>query len=884
MNDDNPSPGVGLARCVRTRFPCAHITGVDFSVESAGLTEPSLDDCLVIDAWNISKAASHYIDVEQLLTAERHAYWLPASDVEVHMLAHQADKHHCVADVRDRILCPSVSALEAILKPCVGAAQILDFKVPLFMLVEDDTSVQEVYAWSLSQAYPLYVKGVHFGAQLCHSWSAVASSVYYLKKDLRQPVYIQRAESGFQKGLAFAAVNGELTGSLMLTKTVTTMLEKGWSGHLAPVPNELQEKLKVFVRNTKWTGGGEIEYMESLDGNRWLIDFNPRFPAWIGASVLAHVNLPGALLQHVLNQRDGSVPLPIDVSVNSRLAECYYTRTVVELISNRCAPVITAGPDSGTHLPLGGAPRQHASRFAVAAGLVHEDGGDHGGAESKKKKQGRAKDDGLWCQPTSIVGATFSARTPRLALYEEFKASLTKCVPTTRTITELSPFCSSSINAMSDPAFLYADLDRICPRLEEIAKLRTPCYVLSQSGVDSCVASCRNALQIACTRANVPHCSISASIKTNPHHEVLKRAWAGGCHAEGISKAEIRAALFAGFPMTECVLNGPGKFVDARDPELLAATEKYFSDPAERKPLRAIFADSLSDLEHLLTLVHDPNHWIKARIIGVRFAPSHSTLFSRFGVRQDAVSIRVAANLLSKLPAHVDIGIHFHFAASALGLGGWHSHVCSLLNVVRELQMLLGPSRPIKVLDLGGGWPSRMLDDAATVNVLTSVLTTAMSLFPQLREVYLEPGKSLTERAGGLVSTVTALREVAMSQLPAMDSTTVTLPYPQLPSLRAAVVDGCFCDVGAIIAHPHPMLHLNNESSEWKMLSVGKDEVLGRICMEWDKLAIGVKLPDQVKVGDKMLLAFTGAYDMSQSFGFGYGKLPDINTDIVWMP
>ncbi len=56
---------------------------------------------------------------------------------------------------------------------------------------------------------------------------------------------------------------------------------------------------------------------------------------------------------------------------------------------------------------------------------------------------------------------------------------------------------------MCDASLLYADLDRVCPRVNELDALRTPCYVLSESGVDACIRACRTALERACALAGM---------------------------------------------------------------------------------------------------------------------------------------------------------------------------------------------------------------------------------------------------------------------------------------------------------------------------------------------------------------------------------------------
>jgi len=67
------------------------------------------------------------------------------------------------------------------------------------------------------------------------------------------------------------------------------------------------------------------------------------------------------------------------------------------------------------------------------------------------------------------------------------------------------------------------------------------------------------------------------------------------------------------------------------------------------------------------------------------------------------------------------------------------------------------------------------------------------------------------------------------------------------------------------------------ERKYWKPLRPGKDQILGRICMEFDQFG-WVKLPEDLKVSDIILVRECGAYDMSMSYIFGDAKQRDIKS------
>jgi carbamoyl-phosphate synthase large subunit len=65
----------------------------------------------------------------------------------------------------------------------------------------------------------------------------------------------------------------------------------------------LIELAQKFVKATHWKGGFEIEIMMSADGKPYIMEVNPRFPAWIYLSVGAGQNQPASLVKMALGEK-----------------------------------------------------------------------------------------------------------------------------------------------------------------------------------------------------------------------------------------------------------------------------------------------------------------------------------------------------------------------------------------------------------------------------------------------------------------------------------------------------------------------------------------------------------------------------------------------------
>jgi carbamoyl-phosphate synthase large subunit len=86
-----------------------------------------------------------------------------------------------------------------------------------------------------------------------------------------------------------------------MRKLYITDKGKAWSG-ITLQDDDLLELANKFVKATKWRGGCEIELMRTLDGRPFIMEVNPRFPAWIYLTAGAGQNQPAALTLMALGE------------------------------------------------------------------------------------------------------------------------------------------------------------------------------------------------------------------------------------------------------------------------------------------------------------------------------------------------------------------------------------------------------------------------------------------------------------------------------------------------------------------------------------------------------------------------------------------------------
>ena len=584
-----------------------------------------------------------------------------------------------------------------------------------------------------------------------------------------------------------------------------------------------------MVLELSWTGGSEVEFVQTIDGTRYLIDWNPRYPAWIfGAIAAVDINLPLALVRAAALKLFGitlcSCEMQRKLESNQLISPTstgYFVRTVIEQRNSGVQPVTTSGPNDSTLLSTsvcisskgGGVGRPHPSRNTDAGKLL---------------------------QQVESTGSPLSSghRSPNLVRSRQLLS-----------VDRLEQGLAA--NQRSTP-LIFLDHQAIRSAISRMKET-----------VNTCLSECNKQVSMSLM------VEFALSIKTNPSPDVLSTALGEGMISEAISLIEVRAALAAGFPAKDIILNGPGKWFDH------IGTEKKLSIS-----LRAVIADSAMELDRLTQAVvsgrilndaYTSQLAIEgAEFIGVRLAIPGTG--SRFGADTSNSSVlRQLAASLQRLPAKQKTVFHFHFASSTLGVPAWTTAVKAAMSAARTIDRMA--TRDCSMLDFGGGWAHNTFTDPSAVKSLTDIFSTAIKNFPALTRVVFEPGKALVQSAGTLVTRVLSVRESSI-QLRESRSNSDDDDSTDKANDRIAVLDTSIAELPDILSHDHAMAWLSqnyNNCSVWQPMSAsgGTDALYGRICMEHDVLAGSIKLPTDLRAGDFISISSMGAYDVSMAYRFG---------------
>ncbi|MFO7669196.1 MAG: ATP-grasp domain-containing protein [Bacteroidales bacterium] len=145
--------------------------------------------------------------------------------------------------------------------------------------------------------YPLMVKGKFYDAYLAYNEEQVRMNYNKISAKWGLPVIIQEFIKGTEVNVvALGDGYGNTIGAVPMRKQFITDKGKAWSGITLDDPKLLELTYRI-IKAMKWRGGMELELVKTNKNERYIIEINPRIPAWVYLAVGAGQNLPEALVK-----------------------------------------------------------------------------------------------------------------------------------------------------------------------------------------------------------------------------------------------------------------------------------------------------------------------------------------------------------------------------------------------------------------------------------------------------------------------------------------------------------------------------------------------------------------------------------------------------------
>ncbi len=299
-NVDNPGPGVPLIRGIKE--------SENFKGEIIGLIYDALEpgpylNSIVNNSYIIPYPSGGldilFERIKYIHQIENIDIIIPTLDAELFGFAKLESK---LSELGIKTFLPSTEQL--ILR---GKDKLAAFCQDNGILVPENilaTSQQDIYNVSSKFNFPVVVKGIFYDAKIANNLDEVFSAFNSLSSKWGLPIVIQEYISGEEYNVTTLGDGlGNTIGAVAMKKLYVTDKGKGWSG-VTIYDNKLIELSKNIMSKIKWKGGAELEFMKEEKSNKYyLLEMNPRFPAWVYLSVAAGQNLPYSLVQLALGEK-----------------------------------------------------------------------------------------------------------------------------------------------------------------------------------------------------------------------------------------------------------------------------------------------------------------------------------------------------------------------------------------------------------------------------------------------------------------------------------------------------------------------------------------------------------------------------------------------------
>ena len=295
-NTDNPGPGVPVIRALKE--------SVEFEVRIVGLFYENLEPGIYMEGlcdrvFQIpypSTGSDELIDrIEEIHRSEPINVLIPNFDAELFSFMRNEDR---LLKNGIHTFLPTMKQFQERDKDKLPEyGKKYGISVPLSINIGSQGQLSEIKE---KFQFPVVVKGKFYDAYIAHNMEQVKHSYASISAKWGLPVIIQQFVKGTEVNVvALGDGSGNTIAAVPMRKQFITDKGKAWSG-VTLSDEKMLEITRSLIRKTQWKGGMELELIKTVKGEYYLIEINPRIPAWVYLAVGAGQNIPEALVKLAL--------------------------------------------------------------------------------------------------------------------------------------------------------------------------------------------------------------------------------------------------------------------------------------------------------------------------------------------------------------------------------------------------------------------------------------------------------------------------------------------------------------------------------------------------------------------------------------------------------
>lgn len=297
-NTDNPGPGVPFIRGAKE--------SEDFEVRVIGLVYENLEPGIYMEGlchriFQIpypSSGSDELIErIESIHQHEKIDVLIPNFDAELFSFMKNEQR---LLDSGIHTFLPTLKQFQEREKERLPEfGKKYDIKVPASINIGTIGQIREMEE---KFDYPVMVKGQFYDAYIAQNEEQVKQAFVKISAKWGLPVIIQEFVKGTEVNvIALGDGKGNTIAAVPMRKQYITDKGKAWGG-ITLADDKMMELTHNLIRKTKWRGGMELELIKTNAGDYYLIEINPRVPAWVYLAVGAGQNIPDALIKLALGR------------------------------------------------------------------------------------------------------------------------------------------------------------------------------------------------------------------------------------------------------------------------------------------------------------------------------------------------------------------------------------------------------------------------------------------------------------------------------------------------------------------------------------------------------------------------------------------------------
>ncbi len=290
---DNPGPGLAVIRALKA--------AKSFDVNIIGLSYETLEPGIYMRDFVDKVYQMPYPAAGQEMLVKRLAYINKAQKIDFLFPNFDAELYNFIKmqkrleeELNIKMFLPSMEQFEARHKVNLYEFGIKnDIKVPKARSIY---SSNEIQSFSGQLGFPLVVKGKFYDAKIAYNNDQAAQHFDKISEQWGLPILLQEFIHGSEVNVCGVGDGkGKLIGAVPMRKLYITDKGKAWAG--VSIDDEMLLAItKKMVKKTKWQGSFEMEFIKTVDDEYYLLEINPRFPAWCYLAVGAGQNQVEALV------------------------------------------------------------------------------------------------------------------------------------------------------------------------------------------------------------------------------------------------------------------------------------------------------------------------------------------------------------------------------------------------------------------------------------------------------------------------------------------------------------------------------------------------------------------------------------------------------------